>query len=81
MSLSGPSFPTLLFYLRNVIKIANMNLLFEFEDCRAETFAKLLCKEIQKKINTAIQKDWLTSSAFLSFLHHNQFAANKKLNY
>ena len=41
----------------------NMNLLFKFEDYKAETSAKIIAHRNTKKINTAMQKDWLTSSA------------------
>ena len=53
-------------YLRNAIKIMNLNLLFEFEDYQAKTSAKLSYIEIQKR---SIQqcKDWLAFSAIFLF--------------
>ena len=47
--------------------IMNMNLLFEFEDYQAETSAKIIVNRNTKKINTAMQKGWLTSSAIFVF--------------
>ena len=45
-----------------------MKLVFEFENYQAETSVKLSSIEIQKKINTAMQEDWLTSSAIFVFI-------------
>ena len=49
------------------MKITNMNLLFEFEDYQAETSAKIIVHRNTKTINTARQKDWLTSSTIFVF--------------
>ena len=64
--------------LRNIIKIVNMNLVFEFMDYQAETSAKLSHIEIKKSIQQC-KKTGLLFQQFLSLLHHNQFATDKNL--
>ena len=46
----------------------NTNLLFEFENYQAETSAKIIVHKNTKKISTAMQEDWLTSSAIFVFI-------------
>ena len=65
------------YYSKNVVKIMNMYLLFEFENYQAETSAKLSCIETQKRLIQQCKKTGLLLQPFLSLLHQNQFTTDK----
>ena len=46
----------------------SMNLSFEFENYQAETCVKIIVHRNAKMLNTAMQEDWLTSSAIFVFI-------------